>query len=112
MQYSFTSNTTMWLNGMIVFGTPQAPPSCTHCRTAPATKQLQDGVLICDPCLEVLNRKLAIQQAPAWLNAAFRACTREQRSKLYRQLSIVFHPDAGGDEELMKALNAVKEQFP
>ena len=86
-----------------------AQPTC-QCG-APPTKQTPQGALLCAKCAEEYERRAAIAQAPNWLTLAFRACAPDQRQKLYRQLATVFHPDSGGSEELMKALNAVKERF-
>lgn len=58
------------------------------------------------------GRCAAIAKAEMWLEASFLACRNAgERSRLYRALSTIYHPDAGGDERLMKALNAVKERF-
>lgn len=37
--------------------------------------------------------------------------TQEQRTKLYKALSLVYHPDVGGSTELMQALNDVRDKF-
>jgi hypothetical protein len=102
MYYGFTSSATTGNFGTIVFAPP--PPRCA-CGMPSAFQHPQTGERYCDRCAHVLD-------APIFLEKIFRACAPEQRGKLYRQLSIVFHPDTGGDERLMRALNAVKEQFP
>lgn len=93
------------------FGPPQFVPRCADCGRN-ATQRLTDGTLLCDTDLDRRNRENAITCAERWMTAAFAACiTRDQRSKLYRNLAAVFHPDTGGDVRLMQALNAVKERF-
>ena len=46
--------------------------------------------------------------APAvdWVEEAFKACPAESRPRLRRGLMAVFHPDAGGNEDLAKRINA------
>ncbi len=71
----------------------------------------QDGRLLCSPCFETAQREAAIEQATAWLTAAFRAAgDAERRKRLYRALATIFHPDVGGDVRIMQALNAFQER--
>ncbi len=83
---------------------PQDIPQCGQCGENTLEQLYHDGKACCKRCAYVLG-------APRWLDAAFSAVKPEKRAALYRQLSAVFHPDTGGDERLMKALNAAKERF-
>lgn len=109
MWFSFSgrSNSTVTITGALI----AAAPRCADCGCAPQIRA-NDGTLLCHSCLEVRNRLIAITQAPKWLPMLFASCTSGRRSKLYRSLASLWHPDAGGDAQLMTALNAVKEQFP
>jgi len=83
---------------------PQAIPVCAQCRTQTLDNIENEGKPICKRCAFILG-------APRWLEAAFTAVGRDRARLLYRALASVFHPDSGGDERLMKALNSAKERF-
>ena len=44
-----------------------------------------------------------------WLQAAFATVPLHKSRHLYRALAMIFHPDTGGSEEMMKKLNEVYE---
>ncbi|HEX3456630.1 MAG TPA: hypothetical protein VHR97_01630 [Candidatus Baltobacteraceae bacterium] len=83
---------------------PQAIPACAQCKTQTLDNIENEGKPICKRCAFILG-------APRWLEAMFVAVGRDRAKVLYRALATVFHPDSGGDERLMKALNAAKERF-
>jgi hypothetical protein len=91
-------------------------PMC-ECGKAPIAHRVdftsgQPSKMLCVACTDIAVREAAVANAPAWLEAAFKAVAPDQRSRLYRQLAVAFHPDTGGDARLMTALNAVRERFP
>ncbi len=47
----------------------------------------------------------------AVLETLFKSSPIKLRHKLFRQLTMVFHPDTGGDDEWMKALNHVWQSY-
>jgi hypothetical protein len=66
---------------------------------------------------ELHNRATAHNRAKAaglgdytWIAAAFASVPRERRKALYRALSMALHPDQGGDDAGMIALNAAYER--
>jgi len=63
---------------------------------------------------EMERRQQAIlaRQRWEWIDTAFRSVPPHLRASLYRNLSRTLHPDAGGDEQAMQALNAAKERYP
>jgi hypothetical protein len=82
-------------------------PICSHCG-----QQTMDNLINDHDHKPCCKRCALIKGAPKWLEAMFIAIgDKAQRQKLYRALATVFHPDVGGDERLMKALNAAKERF-
>jgi hypothetical protein len=83
---------------------PAVVPVCAQCKSQTLDNITDDGKPICKRCAFVLG-------APRWLEAVFVAVGRDRAKLLYRALASVFHPDAGGDERLMRALNAAKERF-
>jgi hypothetical protein len=100
-----SSYTIFFVNGTAHATT--AIPICSHCGA-----QTLDALVNDDDAKPCCKRCALIKGAPKWLEAAFIAVgDKAQRQKLYRALSQVFHPDVGGDERLMKALNAAKERF-
>lgn len=99
MYYTGNGNYTLFVN----FG-PPPQPRCHKCN-AVAKRHTPDGRQWCERCV-------ARESAPELFALLFAAVAPEQRSRLYRALATVFHPDAGGDEHLMQTLNAVKERYP
>jgi hypothetical protein len=90
---------------IVLGGNVDAPtPRCAQCNVETRDNIEKGNKPICRRCAFVMG-------APKWLEAAFVAVGREQAGNLYRHLAAVFHPDTGGDERLMKALNAAKERF-
>jgi hypothetical protein len=108
----YTSTATGAIYTIILDNQPKVQPQCGKCTTATATIRTKNGALWCRACHDEALRQAEIAHAPAWLEAAFRATRADRRKRLYRALSTVFHPDAGGDPMLMVALNAVHEKFP
>src|ERR1700685_4342644 len=98
--------------GSVIFITNVPSPQCNVCGAHPTMRSHPDNKLWCAVHFEIENRRVAILQASKWLEAAFVATSKDRRKKLFRALSSVFHPDAGGDQALMIALNAVHERFP
>jgi hypothetical protein len=49
--------------------------------------------------------------AEMWMTALFFAVSKENRPRAYKQLAALFHPDQGGDERLMIALNNVRARL-
>jgi hypothetical protein len=89
----------------VVYGWEAQPmPRCGECNETTLDNITNEGKPICKRCAFILG-------APKWLDAMFIAIGRQRAKTLYRALAPVFHPDAGGDERLMKALNAAKERF-
>ncbi len=86
------------------------PPTCNRC-DAPHAFRTADGVLWCKAHLDEEQRWRCIESAEEWMTAAFYAVTIENRSRVYKQLAALFHPDQGGDERLMIALNRVRDRF-
>lgn len=92
-------------NFVLYYDAPPPTPRCHAC-SGPAQRQTApDRKLWCARCL-------AADQAATIFEILFQAATTEQRARLYRSLSAVYHPDVGGDVRIMQALNAVKDRFP
>ncbi len=92
------------------FGYAPPPPTCHKCANA-SEVHTADGRLWCKPCVEAENLRLVIAQAENWLGAIFVAVKRENHARAYKALAALFHPDQGGDERVMIALNRVRDQF-
>lgn len=86
---------------------PPPAPRCSHCGRETLDRLVNDDDR--KPCC---RRCVLVRGAPKWLRAAFLALANPPaQQRLYRALASVFHPDVGGDERLMQALNAAKEEF-
>lgn len=46
-----------------------------------------------------------------WVQQIFKVCPSRHRAKLYRGLASAFHPDVGGDNDLMRHINKVYEYY-
>ena len=92
-------------NGVFTIYMNMQPPQprCSGCGQSPHRKA-PDGKLWC-------NRCFCIEAAEEVFTLLLSATDPAARSRVYRALSTAFHPDAGGDERLMVALNLVYERF-
>ena len=115
----------MYVNGMGQTATIYynfAPPleTCLVCScSAIAAAHDQHGRAICSDCYRAhLAREEAAREAArtaaslAWVTTAFETCPPYGRARLYRALSACFHPDVGGSEVVMCAINAARDRFP
>jgi len=73
-----------------------------HARTPTCFQHPQTNVQHCQPCWN----KAILYNA---MENLLRTVPLPLRRKVYRALASIFHPDAGGDEELMKTLNAIND---
>jgi hypothetical protein len=115
--YNSTSSTAGSTTTTITFGgwaqaVPPPPPKCSCGCAEPTGAKFADGTHWAIPCAEREQRRRAIADAKTWLAGAF--CAAPDRSRLYRALAAVFHPDSNPDVDpaLMVALNAARERFP
>ena len=47
----------------------------------------------------------------AWISEMFAVVPTRHRERVYRALSMCLHPDVGGSNEMMRALNVVYEKY-
>ena len=109
MNYSATTTSTIYIS----FVAPA--PTCSKCAShGPNLRRTNHPQfpMLCASCFQMVVRENAIVHAQTWIEQAFLAVGVDGRKKLHRALSQAFHPDQGGDEKLMIALNAVRERYP
>jgi hypothetical protein len=106
----YTDNTGAGANFTIMF-TGDAPPPPPFCGCGAIAVTQDKGAYYCAACLEQENRQRAIACAEEWLTGAFLAVPCDRRPRVYKQLSLIYHPDQGADPRLMFALNNVRDRF-
>ena len=82
---------------------PPAPPVCCRCGKPAPFRRTQDGAMFCGPCRDEEIRTESERNVKAAITVLFQAVKVEQRSRLYRGMASVLHPDVGGSEDLMKS---------
>jgi ribosomal protein L37AE/L43A len=64
------------------------------------------------PTVRVVERVVekVVHVKTDWVREMFRAVPKEHRQRVYRAMALAFHPDHGGDADMMRRINLINDE--